>query len=349
MQRLWENDVVNQESGLFAGNDRIRLMFPARRITEVTAHSADTVYEEGRDWLHTPGSDEIVRTPDSRIPRFSAEELRPVKNLRLYPDPDANAIDNAVDGGYLLFNNGSMLALHQIDISYRREGGAFASGIDRQPGRLPGFRGKLARGGKVRVTLIGDSISQGFNATGFTGIRPFAPPYIQQVCDELSRLRRCEVIPVNRAIEGTGIQDAERIADGWCGDRPDLLIIAYGMNNYSWMPPAEFITRLREIIDRCRSVSPESEFLVVVPMTGHPLFRSTAPGPDLEYARTLREFAAAAPAGTALADVQMVWRKFLERKSFYDLTGNGVNHPNDYGHRIYASVLLEVLTGESYF
>ena len=51
----------------------------------------------------------------------------------------------------------------------------------------------------------------------------------------------------------------------------------------------------------------------------------------------------------ALADVHKVWRKFLERKSFYDLTGNGVNHPNDYGHRIYASVVLELLTGKKYF
>ena len=59
--------------------------------------------------------------------------------------------------------------------------------------------------------------------------------------------------------------------------------------------------------------------------------------------------AADAAPDTALADVQTVWRKFLQRKSFYDLTGNGVNHPNDYGHRIYASVIPEVLTGESYF
>ncbi len=349
MQRLWVNDRVDCESGMFAGSDRIRLMFPARRITEVAAHSADMVYEEGRDFRHTPGTDEIIRTPDSRIPGFAADRLHPTENLRLHPDPDANAIAGAADGGYLIFNNRSMMALNQIDISYLIDGGTFDAGLDRQCDRLPGFRGKLSRGENLRVTLIGDSISQGFNATKFTGIRPFAPPYIDQVCGELSRLRGCEVTPVNRAIEGTGIQDAERIAGDWCGDRPDLLVIAYGMNNYSWMPPEEFITRLREIIARCRSASPESEFLAVVPMTGNPLFKPTAPGPDLEYARALREFAAAADSGTALADVQTVWRKFLEHKSFYDMTGNGVNHPNDYGHRIYASVILEVLTGEPYF
>ena len=48
-------------------------------------------------------------------------------------------------------------------------------------------------------------------------------------------------------------------------------------------------------------------------------------------------------------DVQKVWKKFLERKDFYDLSGNGVNHPNDYGHRIYASVLLHLLAGAEMF
>lgn len=53
--------------------------------------------------------------------------------------------------------------------------------------------------------------------------------------------------------------------------------------------------------------------------------------------------------GNIRRSTSWLWRKFLRRKSFYDLTGNGVNHPDDYGHRIYASVILEVFTGEPYF
>ena len=33
----------------------------------------------------------------------------------------------------------------------------------------------------------------------------------------------------------------------------------------------------------------------------------------------------------------------LERKNYLDLSGNGVNHPNDFLHRIYAMRVLEVL------
>ena len=44
--------------------------------------------------------------------------------------------------------------------------------------------------------------------------------------------------------------------------------------------------------------------------------------------------------GVALADVTTIWSELLVRKSVYDLTGNGINHPNDFGHRVYADVIL---------
>ena len=44
-----------------------------------------------------------------------------------------------------------------------------------------------------------------------------------------------------------------------------------------------------------------------------------------------------------MADLTAVWQELLRRKRHADLTGNGVNHPNDYGHRVYAQVLLALL------
>jgi len=49
-------------------------------------------------------------------------------------------------------------------------------------------------------------------------------------------------------------------------------------------------------------------------------------------------------AGAALADMTTLWRDLLARKSVHDLTGNGINHPNDFGHRLYAQVILGLLT-----
>ncbi|MCA9016165.1 MAG: alpha/beta hydrolase [Planctomycetaceae bacterium] len=38
-----------------------------------------------------------------------------------------------------------------------------------------------------------------------------------------------------------------------------------------------------------------------------------------------------------------IWTEFFKQKLDWDLTGNGVNHPNDFGHRIYAQVLSTLL------
>ena len=38
-----------------------------------------------------------------------------------------------------------------------------------------------------------------------------------------------------------------------------------------------------------------------------------------------------------------MWAELLKRKTFYDLTGNGLNHPNDFGHCVYAETLLALL------
>ena len=47
--------------------------------------------------------------------------------------------------------------------------------------------------------------------------------------------------------------------------------------------------------------------------------------------------------GVALADMTSIWTTLLEQKQDWDMTGNGVNHPNDFGHRVYAQVLSALL------
>ena len=43
-----------------------------------------------------------------------------------------------------------------------------------------------------------------------------------------------------------------------------------------------------------------------------------------------------------LADITTLWEKLLTRKNFADLSGNNVNHPNDFGHRLYTEVLFTI-------
>ena len=49
----------------------------------------------------------------------------------------------------------------------------------------------------------------------------------------------------------------------------------------------------------------------------------------------------------AVAEVTSMWLALLERKSVLDLSGNGLNHPNGFGHRAYADVVLSTIAGPS--
>lgn len=101
-----------------------------------------------------------------------------------------------------------------------------------------------------------------------------------------------------------------------------------------------FRQNIKGIMDTIRKDSPETEFILVSPMLGNPEW-----GIPMEqfglHRDALRKLTGK---GVALADLMSVWEKLLKRKSFYDLTGNGVNHPNDFSHRVYAQVLLRMLT-----
>ena len=315
------------------------LVFAAEEIIKVETPALNIVYEEGKDYIYDAVENTIIITENSRIPYIPEEICYPAENLRIYPEKNANAIKNAVNGGYLLFNNEDFFARNQVEITYRTKNNDFVSSLQAQKERLPRTRDKISRAENMKIVLHGDSISEGYNSTKFTNTFPYNPCYMEQVCFNLPGEHNF----INRAVGGKGIKFPRTIHSEWIDDAPDLMVIAYGMNNFSSMPPEEFIAELDWIISSNREVSPGTEYIVVTPMTGNPEWKPTVPGPDLKYAQAMRDYVASSPADTALADVQTVWRKILSRKKFYDLSGNGVNHPNDYGHRIYASVLLDLL------
>lgn len=122
--------------------------------------------------------------------------------------------------------------------------------------------------------------------------------------------------------------------------RPDLVILAFGMNDSAGRTAPEYQANTRKTIDAIRQELPECEFVLVASMLGnrdwvrlkHELFP--------QYRVALQ---ALCQRGIALADVTMVWSKILEHKKDWDQTGNGVNHPNDFGHRVYAQQIAALL------
>lgn len=44
-----------------------------------------------------------------------------------------------------------------------------------------------------------------------------------------------------------------------------------------------------------------------------------------------------------LAEATQLWSDVLSRKRYFDITGNTINHPNDWGHRLLAQLHMELL------
>jgi hypothetical protein len=63
-----------------------------------------------------------------------------------------------------------------------------------------------------------------------------------------------------------------------------------------------------------------------------------------EYRDALRELCGP---GIALVDLTDICAGFLDLMQDWDQTGNGVNHPNDFGHRVYAQVISTLLDRQS--
>ena len=89
------------------------------------------------------------------------------------------------------------------------------------------------------------------------------------------------------------------------------------------------------------TADPDVEFVLVAPMLGNPEWVHTPPEMFGRYRDAL---ATLCTPEVALADVTRLWEDLLRRKRYHDLTGNGVNHPNDWGHRLYAQVVLALLS-----
>ena len=134
-----------------------------------------------------------------------------------------------------------------------------------------------------------------------------------------------------------GLENIDRVLP----HKPDLAIIAWGMNDASERIPTEdYIANIKAQMDAIRAVQPEVEFILMATMTANPDWVHYAGPLYGEYLTGLLELQGPS---VAVADVTSVWTEVLKHKRFFDLIANGVNHPNDFGHRLYAQVLLSLL------
>jgi acyl-CoA thioesterase I len=340
LQPFWSSDVVVAEPVLFirdpdSGESRGSLLFPIAEVLEVHDSTGGVTYQAGADYQFNVGSREIIVPAGSRIvSKLPAELRRPAGSQQ-------HRLTHRDGNGEILF--GATLEYHQMQtlVTYRKSDSQWPVTMPTfDAGRLPKTIAKLREHQEISIVLLGDSISTGCNASGWGGGPPYQPAYQDLLVQHLQAHYETKVKLTNLSVGGTatpwGITKIEEVIQA----QPDLVVIAFGMNDCAGRPANDYGQNVATMIENTRAKVPGAEFILVASMLGNrdwillqhdllPKYRD--------------ELASLCQPGIALADMNSVWEEFFKRKQDADLTGNGVNHPNDFGHRVYAQVLATLL------
>ncbi|MFG0249714.1 MAG: SGNH/GDSL hydrolase family protein [Phycisphaeraceae bacterium JB051] len=319
-----------------SGIVEVRLAFPPKQTPTVTSATGHHVYVQGKDFHWHQGSRIIY------IPNHSDIPVVPV--TQLYRPANSQEFGRCIDRDNDIFY-GPADEYHQWQLSISYPYDPTITSIIKLPhttGKLPRIARRLHNSEPVSIVLLGDSISYGLNASGRCDTPPYQPPFGDLFHMAIRENFTCPTTFQNLSVSGKsaqwGLEQVESVVDR----QPDLLLLGFGMNDASAdIQPHVFTRTIKQIIDNVRLKLPDLEVILISPISANAQWVGARPQMYAAYSRSLQKLQ---NNGIVLADVYPLWQAMVNLKSYWDLTGNGLNHPNDFGHRLYAQVLWQTLT-----
>ncbi len=339
LKPFWKSKIMYNESVMMVSKDgkqpESRLLFKPRRILSVSNSGLDTVYKEHVDWEYKDGR--IVLLPGSKAVFMTDSQLNADSAKKFFPKKG---------GGRVLHQEGDFFHQHQLAVTYKHRRNEWKGLIPVfKPDALPVTIDALRNKKPVRILLYGDSIAAGANSSGRAGADPKLPDWGTLVVEKLKRHYQGNINFTNTAVGGkTSKWGLETIKENVIAHSPDLVILAFGMNDGTGkLDPQKFKDNISGMISQVRESNKNAEFILIATMLPNPesLFEGTQP----EFAKVLDELVAP---GITMVDMSAVHRELLKHKSYQDMTGNNINHPNDFLIRWYAQEILGVLIDQGY-
>lgn len=355
---LWKGNTVYAETAFILKNALgeirpKRLAYPVKKIVSVRSFDLQTVYEEGKDYsVNEYGELQVL--PEGKIPYLSWNEYRFsefVQDDVHIPSADALGAQCVRE----LFADKDGMSAYTLAVTYEHEPDDYYAVTAGKSGKFPRTLEKLKNGQNIKIALYGDSITYGWGASGMHDISkpPYTPPYHEMAAQYLEAKFHVSAERKNFAVSGMcadwGVK--EENAGQVAAYQPDLVILAFGMNDAGVFRPEIFAANLQTIINRVRKDRPHAEFLLVAPILPNAETAFTAGSSILtyhrEYPRAFKKLESE-NAAVAYADVTKMHTLLLERKQLADTLSNNVNHPNDFMHRVQAQTVLKTLLGDDF-
>lgn len=317
------------------GPARGRLARPASKLLSVKNATGERTFEIGTEVKLDKDGQTLLFLAEGKPPFIQESELFPPKDA---PNSYRHRVGNPEQN--LLYGPGRWFHDRQAEVTYERREVAQPAARNPAEKLLPKTLVRLRAGQPLTIGVSGDSISFGHDASALVKAPPNQPPYPALVAAQLQASYKTPVTLRNRAIAGWSIAHGVKDAENLLAEKPQLVIVAYGMNDVGRKDPAWFKDQTKQLLDKIHAADPEIEVILVASMLGHKEWIHTPREMFAEYRDALAELV---EPGIALADLTRVWEDQLKSKHDLDFTGNGLNHPNDYGHRLYARTILDLL------
>jgi hypothetical protein len=224
------------------------------RVTEVIHNGTGEKLQEGRDWVLRDGKVFLPTGTHAPVQIESEFFKRP---------PSTNptsAPDNGKPQPLLPYNlkEGTFYHLRQIEVTYEpaNRDWQFPSAVS-SADKLPRVRAKLAKKEPVTIVLLGDSIEYGGNASRMQAANPFQPQFGELTVWALRQAYGGPITVMNHSRGGAGALFGSTQALSQAGAfKPDLVIVAYGMNDRADKRRATYKQDMENIIDTIHQASP---------------------------------------------------------------------------------------------
>lgn len=317
----------------YGGIDPIQLLYPIEEILEVKNATLTETYQKGVDYAVAGGK--LIIAEDGNIPTLSYTEFHPEKGQAGF---------ESTEGGYMCFHEGDWFHQKQIVVTYKHT--AIYDGYipEGKATLLPNVKEKLQQGGDFDLLVFGDSISVGGNSSGFVGVSPFMPNYAKLFEMQLESAYGCQVKRFNPSVGGKdidwGLSEIDRILA--VQENVDLAVLAFGMNDGRKTPDV-FADKALQLAQKVQAVFPEAEIVLVATMLPNPQAKGFSLNQGLFYDALIEK---CEREGIAVVNMTGMHASLLAKKRYADMTGNNVNHPNDYLARVYAQTLFATLKEE---
>ena len=335
-----ETVMLVDSDGVISGN----LQYKPVKILSVRDYTWEKEYPASE---YTVSGNTITMKPGGSLPYLEEENLQG-KNI---PEPyrEVTQIQNVLTDwmmmGGTIYTESPLIYGNQISVSYVYDvrdlkPEEFA---DYETSGFPKLKAKLNAGEDVKIVIIGDSVAEGCSSSKHFNHEPNMDNWADQVTQALDEHYEGKVTSKNVAVGGTqsswGASAAQ--VNSVVANEPDMVIIHFGINDVGGKAtPGAYQDNIEQLVTSVQACLPDCEFMLVKALAPNPISYGDK---DLTNMWKRLDRVAENCENTYTLDMYTMSKTMLGVKKYMDITGNGINHVNDFTSRLYTMNILSAL------